>query len=129
LTEEPRGAILSFDTSATPGFGSFGPVVLLQPVQQSFSVKNTGSVSVRVTLSVGGDGATSSSTGASSTPAPFTIAPSSFTVAAGGEQSDAIVFSPTGTTNHGALTISAGDSICAPLPSGLPLSGAGIGGG
>jgi hypothetical protein len=120
LTEEPHGAVLSFDTSGTPGFGSFGQVVLLQAVSQSFNVKNTGTSAATVTLSTGAAG---------SGPAPFTVSDPSFAISAGGTQSDEVTFSPTGPSNTGSITMSATGTLCAPLPSPLPLSGASIGGG
>ncbi len=118
LTEEPRGAVLAFDTSATPSFGSFGQVVLLQAVSQTFSVANTGSGPATVTLSTGTAGSV-----------PFTISNPTFTIPASGTQTDAVTFSPTGPSNSGSITMSAAGTLCAGLPSPLPLTGAGIGGG
>ena len=120
LTEEPHGAVLAFDTTGTPGFGSFGQVVLLQAVSQNFNVKNTGTSAATVTLSTGPAG---------SGPAPFTLSDPSFAIPAGGTQTDAVTFSPTGPSNTGSIVMSATGTLCAPLPFPLPLSGAGIGGG
>jgi hypothetical protein len=123
LTEEPEGAMLAFDTTATPSFGSFGQIVLLQAEQQAFSVTNQGNAAASITLSTGtpGDGGTAQ---------PFVVSNSSFSLAAGGTQTDAIVFSPTAAnTNTGQLTLTATGAICSALPSSLPLSGFGIGGG
>ncbi len=117
LTVEPHGAVLTFDTSATPRFGSFGQVVLLQGVSQNFSVKNTGNAAAAVALSAG-----SSST-------PFAVSDPSFAISANGTQTDAVTFSPTGPSNTGSMTMAATGALCAPLPSPLPLSGVGIGGG
>jgi hypothetical protein len=73
LTEEPSGAILMFDTTSTPyppnGFGSFGPVLLLDSATQSFNVKNIGTVTADVTLvastnGFGGDGGAAMDSGA-----------------------------------------------------------------
>jgi hypothetical protein len=126
LSEEPEGAILAFDTSATPDFGSFGQAVLLQAVTQAFRVTNTGSAPATVTLSTGGTASPAAST---ASPAPFTVVDPSFALAAGGTQADSVVFSPTGPTNTASITMTATGNLCAPLPSPLPLTGAGIGGG
>jgi hypothetical protein len=53
LQQEPRGAVLSFDTAATPNFGSFGRVVLLTSAAQAFSVTNSGNATAYVALSPG----------------------------------------------------------------------------
>src|ERR1019366_8875429 len=50
LTEQPHGAVLAFDTSATQGFGSFDQAALLQSTSQSFSVTNQGNEAADVTL-------------------------------------------------------------------------------
>jgi hypothetical protein len=52
LTEEPQGAVLAFDTSATTNFGSFGSEILLQSSPpQTFNVTNAGTLPANVTLS------------------------------------------------------------------------------
>jgi hypothetical protein len=115
LTAEPRGAILAFDTSPSPGFGSFGPVVLLQSAMQSFNVQNTGNAPASVSLSI--------------TP-PFALANTTFSVAASGAQADVVTFSPTVTAGAtDSLAMVATGAVCQPLPSPIPLSGSGIGGG
>jgi hypothetical protein len=121
LTEEPRGAVLGFDTSPTGNFGSFGRIVLLQAAAQSFNVTNTGNAAAHVTLAT---------TGASSGSSPFAPSNASFTVAANGTQTDAVTFSPkaAGTTT-GTMTLTATGALCAPLPAPIPLSGFGVGGG
>jgi len=120
LTEEPHGAVLVFDTSANPTFGSFGQSVLLQATSQNFSVKNTGTGAAVVTLSAGTTG---------SAPAPFTVSNPSFSIPAAGAQTDAVIFAPTAANNAGSLSMNATGTLCAPLPSSLPLSGAGVGAG
>jgi hypothetical protein len=120
LTEEPRGAVLSFDTSATPAFGSFGQVVLLQAVSQNFSVVNAGNGPATVTLSAGS---------AASGMDPFTVSIPSFTIPANGTQTDAVSFTPTAPSNTGSITLTATGAICAALPGPLPLSGTRIAGG
>jgi hypothetical protein len=121
LTEEPRGAVLGFDTSASASFGSFRQVVLLQAASQNFSVMNTGNAPASVTLVT---------TGAGSGPSPFAASNASFSVAANGTQTDAVTFSPraAGATT-GTLGMTATGALCAPLPSPLPLSAFGVGGG
>ena len=122
LTEEPNGAILAFDTSATAHFGSFGSIVLLEGASQSFSVTNQGSAAASVTLvaSTSGDAGTG----------PFTVSNASFSLPVGGTQTDSVVFSPTAANaNNAQLAITATGPVCATLPAPLPLSGFGIGGG
>ena len=121
LTEEPNGAVLAFDTLATPNFGSFGSIVLLQAASQNFGVKNTGSSPANVTLSV----ASGSDAG---TPA-FAVSNGSFAVPPAGTQTDAVIFSPTGPSNTGSLSMTATGPLCQPLPAAIPLTGGGIGGG
>jgi len=122
LTEEPNGAILAVDTSATTNFGSFGSIVLLQAETQSFSVTNTGTASAQVTLSTG--------ILPISGMLPFMVSNAGFTVAAGGSQTDSVVFSPTvANSNSGQLTMTATGPLCAALPTAIPLVGFGIGGG
>jgi hypothetical protein len=121
LTEEPRGAVLGFDTTPTASFGSFGQVVLLQAASQRFNVTNTGNGPANVTLATTGSGS-----GAS----PFAASNPGFTLAALGVQTDALTFSPkaAGATT-GTLGITATGAVCAPLPSPLPLSAFVVGGG
>ncbi len=76
LTEEPRGAVLGFDTAATTNFGSFGQMVLLQAASQSFNVTNTGNAPASVTVVTAGSGSASS---------PFAASTTNFTVAANGD--------------------------------------------
>jgi hypothetical protein len=131
LSEMPHGAVLGFDTSATPNFGSFGQEVLLQSASQNFSVTNTGNEAADVTLlpalNGAGDAGDDSDAG---TPAPFSVSNGSFSVAGGGTQTDSTTYSPTASGNQTAtLAIASTSTLCAPLPAPLALSGAGIGGG
>jgi hypothetical protein len=121
LSEQPRGAVLGFDTTPTASFGSFGRVVLLQAASQSFNVTNKGNAPASVTLTT-----TDSATGA----VPFAPSNSTFTVQAQGVQTDALTFSPkaSGATS-GTLGMTATGALCAPLPTPLPLSAFGVGGG
>lgn len=121
LQEEPQGAVLAFDTTPTANFGSYGRVVLLQAASQSFNVTNTGNAPASVTLVT-----TDSGNGASQ----FTASDASFTVAAHGVQTDALTASPKGAgPTTGALSMTATGALCASLPSPLPLSAFGVGGG
>ena len=157
LQEEPQGAVLGFDTSATASFGSFGQVVLLLSSTQNFAVTNTGTEAADVTLTTGasagsggdagadaavdgGDAgadatvgetdASGDTTGAGSPPLPFAIATPTFSVPANGTQTDAVTFTPgTGQVYVDAITMTASGSICSVLPAPLPLSGVGLGGG
>ncbi len=118
LVERPHGAILGWDQPTN--FGSFGQVVLLQAVSQSFNVTNTGNAAATVTLSTGSTG---------SGAAPFTVADPSFAISANGTQTDAVTFSPTGASNSASLSMTATGTLCAATPGPLKLAGAGIGGG
>jgi hypothetical protein len=122
LTEEPQGAVLSFDTSPTPGFGNFGSVVLLDSEAQSFNVTNAGNSAADVTLSTssGGNGAAT----------PFTVSNATFSVGASGSQEDSVTFAPLAATAvNGTISVSTTSPLCAPLPAPVPLSGVGLGGG
>ncbi len=121
LTEEPRGAVLAFDTSPTPNFGGFGQVVLLQAASQNFNVTNTGNAPASVSLVTTGSGP-----GA----AAFATSDASFTVPANGTQTDAVTCSPKGAgATTGTIALTATGPVCAPLPAPLPLSVFGVGGG
>lgn len=123
LTEEPSGAILSFDTSPTPNFGSFGPVLLLGSATQPFNVRNTGSAPASVTLVASANGVAGAS--------PFSVAPAGFTVGPGYAQTESATFTPLdvpGVTGSIAMTGATG-SICGTLPPPILLSGSGLGGG
>ena len=111
LTEEPSGAILAFDTSASPGFGSFGQVPQLGSASQSFAVVNTGSAAAEVTLSAG--------------PASvFSVSTPEFTLGVSGSQAETLTFAPVvGGTTTGNLVLTASGALCAGLPGSIPLSG------
>jgi hypothetical protein len=139
LQEEPQGAVLGFDTSATASFGSFGQVVLLQSSTQNFAVTNIGTAAADVTLSTGGPPSTGVDAGsdagadatvAASPPAPFTIATHAFSVPANGTQTNSVTFTPAGGQVYvDGITMTASGSICSVLAAPLPLSGVGLGGG
>ena len=123
LTEEPRGAVLAFDTSPTPGFGSFGMAAVLQAVPQNFNVTNTGNSDASVTL-------TASSSGGIGPAQPFTVSDPSFTIGPKGTQTDSAIFVPTGPgPATGLIIVTAAGALCSPLPASVPLSGSGIGAG
>ncbi len=111
LTEEPNGAILAFDTSGAPNFGSFGAVPLLGSVAQVFGVVNTGTAAASVTLVT--------------TPSPtFTVSSPAFAIAGNGSQSEMAVFAPrSGGTSTGSIAMTATGALCSPLPAPIPLSG------
>lgn len=118
LTEEPSGAILAFDTSATPNFGSFGSIQLLASASQPFNITNTGNAPAQVTLL-----ATLVGSGSS----PFSVGTPVFSTS--GVQSDLLTFTPlVADAVTGSLTMTATGAICGPLPAPLPLSGSGRGG-
>jgi hypothetical protein len=124
LTEEPSGAILAFDTSPTPNFGSFGPVQLLGSATQYFNVRNTGSASASVTL-------VALANGDAGAPSSFSISPAAFAIGSGGAESESATFTPVsanGVTGSIAMATATG-SICGALPAPMPLSGSGLGGG
>ncbi|HTB74924.1 MAG TPA: choice-of-anchor D domain-containing protein, partial [Polyangiaceae bacterium] len=121
LTEEPRGAVLGFDTSPTANFGSFGRVVLLQAASQKFNVTNTGNAAASVTLATTAGGSGTS---------PFSTSNASFTIAANGTQTDAVTFAPNAAgAGTGTVALTATGAVCSALPAPLPLSGFGVGGG
>jgi hypothetical protein len=125
VSEEPTGAILAFDTSATPNFGSYGSVQLLASASQNFSVTNTGTSAATVTLTANVDSASDAGTAT-----PFSVATPSFSLGSNGAESEYATFTPlvaNGVT--GSVAISANGPICGPLPAPLPLSGSGLGGG
>ncbi len=124
LTEEPSGAILAFDTSFAPSFGSFGAVELLESASQSFNVVNSGTESATVTL-------VASSGNASGASSPFSVSPSAFTIGPNNVQGDSATFTPlsaSGVTGSIAMVPLTG-SICGALPAPLSLAGSGLGGG
>jgi hypothetical protein len=125
LTEEPHGAVLAFDTHATQGFGGFGQAVLLQSATQTFGVTNQGNEAASVTLT-----ATSVAVADAGAGVPFSVSTGSFSIAASGTQTDSATYVATATAvQTGALAMTATGALCAPLPSAIPLSGTGVGGG
>jgi hypothetical protein len=140
LTEEPQGAVLTFDPSPTPNFGSFGTnLILLQSSSQTFNVVNRGNAPANVTLTATENDASSTDAGvdAGST-SPFVISLPTFTIPApmGGGQSTVTAESLTFQPQHAGLTVGslamAVDSmttLCGVLQQPLPLTGSAIGGG
>jgi hypothetical protein len=111
LTEEPSGAILVFDTSATAGFGSFGQVPQLGSSSQGFRVVNTGSAPAQVTLVA--------------SPQSFSVSVPEFALNAAGVEDETATFAPqTGGSIAGSLSMIATGVTCAPVPAAIPLSGA-----
>ena len=78
LVAEPSGALLAFDTSATPSFGDFGSVLLLSSATQSFGIVNTGNAPADVALVVTSPAMDGGSTG------PFSVTNSAITLPAAG---------------------------------------------
>ena len=114
LTEEAQGAILAFDTSATPNFGAFGPVPVSSTASENFAVKNTGN-------------ATSSVTVADSTP--FSVSTPTFNLTGGSSQSDSASFAPATFGSFSSTLSMTGTNLCQPIPAALKLSGTGEAGG
>ncbi len=118
LQDEAIGAILTFDTSATAGFGAFGPVSDGSALPQAFNVVNTGNAVSHVTLA---------------TTTPFSLGNAVFDVQ--GEVAnvpqpfaDTATFTPTTPGPASAQLTISGDNLCAPLPAALSLVGVGEGG-
>jgi hypothetical protein len=111
LTEEPFGGVLAFDTSETPNFGSF----VHGPESQNFSVTNTGTAPVDITLTMTSD--------SSADTAAFTLSTTSFSIAPNGTQADSVFFSPSGPSNTGSIRMTVFGPICQPLPPALRLTG------
>jgi hypothetical protein len=139
LTEEPNGAVLAYDTTQTPHFGSFGAVPLLEFATQPFNVTNTGTAPANVTLIAAPGAAPGGDAGApgdadtmadAGTASPFSLSVGQFSVAALGVQGDSVTFTPpSGMAFTGNLSMVVTGPVCGPLPAPLPLSGTGIGGG
>ncbi len=130
FTEEPQGAVLAFDTRATPNFGSFGTEILLQSASQSFNVVNSGNAPANITLTaaehgVAGSGpsgdAGADATVAGAAPAPFSVSVPTFTIPApmGGATAastqESLKFEPVhanGTTGSVAIAVDATTTLC-----------------
>ncbi len=114
LTEAALGAIIAFDTTATPGFGNFGPVPVGSTATENFSVVNTGNASSSVTV-------------ADTTP--FSVTTAVFNLSGTSSQSDQAAFAPsTSGLVNSTLAVTA-TNLCQPLPTALNLSGTGEAGG
>jgi hypothetical protein len=115
LTVEPHGAILAFDTSGSGSFGNFGQVVLLASATQPVAIKNVGNGPANLTLGTTG---------------PFHVGDATFSLPGHESMADSVTFAPTAAGGaEGGLSMSTASALCAPLPSSVPLSGVGIGGG
>ncbi len=113
VTVSAQGAILAFDTTATPNFGSFGQRPINSTASQSFAIKNTGNAAALVTASTTGAG--------------FAVAPAGAVnvAASGGSAAFDATFHPTNTNPAtGTLSIAA-TGLCQPLPPAKSLSGQG----
>ena len=111
LTETASGAILAFSAPSL----TFGNQPLFVPsAPQNIDVVNSGNASASVTLTP--------STGAFG-------APSAATVNAASSLTRGITFAPLNFSAQAAatLTVATTDTLCAPLPAGVTLSGNGIG--
>jgi hypothetical protein len=130
LVEEPSGAVLAFDTSQTPSFGSFGQVVLLESASQTFVVTNTGNAAATVTLLTGTTTGADAGVATAAVTSPFSVSNATFSIAANGTQADTVTFAPNAANGaSGSLGMSVAGPLCALIPSALPLSGIGIGAG
>ncbi len=122
LTEQPSGAVLTFDTSQSPTFGNFGSVVLLASASEKFAVVNSGNAAADVVISA-------VSPAEASAP-PFLATNASLSIPPGGAADDAVVFTPTSAFPATAdLALTTMNAVCGPLPAPLPLAGTGVGGG
>ena len=115
LDESAAGAVLAFDTSATPGFGAFADTPIGTTASQTFGVVNTGTDSF-VEVSTGGEFSTSL-TG-------FELADGTSTPQS---QTDTLFFTPTTLTASGTLSVNAPNGLCQPAPAPLALTGTGVG--
>jgi hypothetical protein len=112
LSEEPHGAVLSFDTTATPSFGAFGTVTLPSAASQAFSIVNGGNARADITVTAGS--------------APFSVALPAFTLVGPATQADLATFAPEAAVSaSGSLGITASGVVCGGLPSPIALSGLG----
>jgi hypothetical protein len=157
LSEEPAGAVLAFDTSPTPHFGSFGSVDLLQSAMQTFNVKNTGSAPANVALVVTSSGASQGDAGSPASgdsgaldagldamldatldaeggvgevATGFSVSIPGFTIGAGGVQAESVTFRPVvANIDSAAIAMVATGAVCGALPAPISVSGSGLGGG
>ncbi len=135
LTEQPTGAVLAFDTKPTPNFGNFSSVALLKSATQFFNVTNSGTGSASVTLTVlpvsTGDGGVED---AGLTAASFSLSTAAFTVTAQGTaqstQAETLTFTPQRAAPvTGRIALSTTSPVCGQLPTPIPVTGSGLGGG
>ncbi len=118
LVEEPTGAVLGFTTSgasSTASFGDFGSVVLLGSATQTFGVTNTGNAPADVALAI----APNVTDGGVASPTPFSLSTAAFSLAAGGAETDSVVFAPTSASvASGALTLTTTSASALRFPPG-----------
>ncbi len=114
LTEHAVGAILAWDTSATPNFGNFGTVPAGTNANQGFAVVNSGNATSSVTLAAN---------------TPFSVLPATFNVSGGSNQSDSATFSPQTFGPFTSPLVMSGTNLCKPVPAALNLTGTGQAGG
>jgi hypothetical protein len=124
MTEEPQGAVLSFDQSAPLDFGS---VTLLQAsATKTFNVINKGTAAANIALAF----VAASDAGAPS----FKVSPTRFRIPAGGStsatQQVGVTFMPQAAgAATGAITLKAAGPVCSPPPDPIAVTGSGLGGG
>jgi hypothetical protein len=115
LTEHAVGAVLAWDTSATPNFGSFGNVPAGTNANQNFAVTNTGNATSTVTLA---------------TNTPFSVLPAvAINITGGSSQNETATFSPQTFGPFGSQLVMSGTALCEPVPQPLSLQGTGVAGG
>ncbi len=133
FTLSNSGAIVAFDTSGTPNFGSFGAITLLKSAAQDFKITNTGSAPADITLTVlsgSSDDAGSPEAGSPGGVSPFFLTTPTFTLGSQGQQDESVIFTPnTALPVTGSIAIAATGAVCGALPAPIPVSGSGLGGG
>jgi hypothetical protein len=114
LTEGALGAVLAFDTTASPNFGSFGNVPVGTFANEGFSVVNTGNAAANVTLA---------------TTTPFGVLPAMFSIAGSASETSSASFTPSSTAPQTGTIAMTATGLCQPAPAPLALSGTGQNGG
>jgi hypothetical protein len=117
ISETAQGAIFSFDTQAIP----FGQVPVSSSQSSTFHVTNSGNVPAKLQLGIGMPSAQA-----------FAVNQTTTALAAGESLTANVTFSPTATgpfTSSVVIMPITGTALCAPLPSGVALSGVGENGG
>lgn len=117
ISETAQGAILAFDTQAIP----FGQVPVSSSQSSTFHVTNSGNAPAKLQLGIGMPSALA-----------FAVNQTTTALAAGESLTANVTFSPTSTgpfTSSVMIMPITGTALCAPLPSGVALSGVGENGG